>query len=200
MRRLARELDTGPASLYVYVRNSAELHGAMLDHLLDDIDLDGRAEAGESAWRRQLVALLEAYTGLLLRHPGLARSVQVLRPSGPNYLRLVEAALGLLRAGGVPVRNAAWGIDILLQHATATAVEQSTRQDSDDAMDQAEELVNAVQNTTASGAPNIAWAHHELFSGTGPQRLRWAFELLLDGLTAAGRRATLGPPSGPAPT
>ncbi|MEV8510654.1 hypothetical protein AB0368_38300 [Actinoplanes sp. NPDC051475] len=28
MRRLAEELDTGPASLYVYVRNMAELHGA----------------------------------------------------------------------------------------------------------------------------------------------------------------------------
>src|SRR6267154_655953 len=31
MRRLAQELDTGPASLYVYVRNTAELHAAMLE-------------------------------------------------------------------------------------------------------------------------------------------------------------------------
>ena len=34
MRRLAAELDTGPASLYVYVRNTAELHAAMLEGLL----------------------------------------------------------------------------------------------------------------------------------------------------------------------
>ena len=34
MRRLAAELDTGPASLYVYLRNVAELHGAILDELL----------------------------------------------------------------------------------------------------------------------------------------------------------------------
>ena len=37
MRRLAAELDTGPASLYVYVHNMAELHGAILDELLADL-------------------------------------------------------------------------------------------------------------------------------------------------------------------
>ncbi|MFI0242443.1 FAD-dependent monooxygenase [Streptomyces sp. NPDC016845] len=46
MRRLAHELDTGPASLYVYVRNTDELHAAVLDALLAEVDLgrevDGR--------------------------------------------------------------------------------------------------------------------------------------------------------------
>ena len=37
MRRLAEELDTGPASLYVYVRNAAELHAAILDELLGTV-------------------------------------------------------------------------------------------------------------------------------------------------------------------
>ena len=40
MRRLAQELDTGPASLYVYVDNTAELHGAILDELLASVDFD----------------------------------------------------------------------------------------------------------------------------------------------------------------
>ncbi|WP_279583358.1 helix-turn-helix domain-containing protein [Fodinicola feengrottensis] len=39
MRRLAQELDTGAASLYVYVRNTAELHAAILDDLLGGLDL-----------------------------------------------------------------------------------------------------------------------------------------------------------------
>src|SRR5215468_3361235 len=34
MRRLAQELDTGAASLYVYLRNTAELHAAMLAQLV----------------------------------------------------------------------------------------------------------------------------------------------------------------------
>src|ERR1700679_1834347 len=37
VRRLAQELDTGPASLYVYFRNTAELHAAILDELLGTI-------------------------------------------------------------------------------------------------------------------------------------------------------------------
>src|SRR5690348_2436203 len=74
MRRLAAELDTGPASLYVYVRNTAELHGAILDELVAGLEQPG---AGE--WREQLIDLLSAYTELLFAHPGLARSVLMLR-------------------------------------------------------------------------------------------------------------------------
>ena len=39
MRRVAAELDTGPASLYVYVRNRDELLHAMLDRVAADIPL-----------------------------------------------------------------------------------------------------------------------------------------------------------------
>src|ERR1700685_2822537 len=49
MRRLAQDLDTGAASLYVYVRNTAELHAAMLEELLGQIDLSPVAAPGD--WR-----------------------------------------------------------------------------------------------------------------------------------------------------
>ena len=52
MRRLAQELDTGPASLYVYVRNTAELHAAMLEELLGQVDLTPVTAAGD--WRDRL--------------------------------------------------------------------------------------------------------------------------------------------------
>ena len=41
MRRLAQELDTGPASLHVHVRNTAEPHAAVLDELLGRARLTG---------------------------------------------------------------------------------------------------------------------------------------------------------------
>ena len=50
MRRVAAELDTGPASLYVYVRDTEELHTAVLEELLgasgllDDMPDDGPQE------------------------------------------------------------------------------------------------------------------------------------------------------------
>ncbi|MCT9930411.1 GNAT family N-acetyltransferase [Planotetraspora sp. A-T 1434] len=88
MRRLAAELDTGPASLYVYVQNMAELHGAILDELLAGLRLPD-PDAGDR-WHSELIEVMYAYTGLLFEHPSLARSVLTLRPSGPNYLRLIR--------------------------------------------------------------------------------------------------------------
>jgi AcrR family transcriptional regulator len=113
MRKLAAALDTGPASLYVYVRNTAELHAAILDRLL--LDLEPPAEGD---WRERLVAQFSDYTELLFRHPGLARSLVAVRPTGPQFLTFVDRALGELHRGRVPARQAAWGVDLLLQLAT----------------------------------------------------------------------------------
>ncbi len=185
MRRLAAELDTGPASLYVYVDNLAEMHAALLDALIADLPLPSGDDAGR--WREDVIGLLDAYTRILMGHPGLARSALVLRPSGPHYLRLVDAVLGLLHAGGIPVRQAAWGVDLLLQHATATAAEQGTRDGSADADGEVRQQVSAVRDADPGNHPHLHRARDELFSGTGEQRARWAFSTLLDGL-AAGRR------------
>src|SRR5580698_9630319 len=59
MRRLAQELDTGPASLYVYVRNTAELHAAVLDQLLGEVDLGPARAPGD--WRDRLTRILDSY-------------------------------------------------------------------------------------------------------------------------------------------
>ena len=54
--------------------------------------------------------MLTSYTGVLFAHPSLASAALVARPSGPHYLALVETVLDLLRAGGVPDAQAAWGL------------------------------------------------------------------------------------------
>ncbi|GIM95421.1 TetR/AcrR family transcriptional regulator [Paractinoplanes toevensis] len=164
MRRLAAELDTGPASLYVYVENMAELHGALLDELLAGLDLE-----------LELIDLLVGYTELLLGQPALARSVLTLRPAGPRYLRLIDVVLGRLHDLGVPPRAAAWGVDLLLQQATAAAAEHGAGDD-----DRGQ--VAAVRDADPAGYPHIHTVRDELFSGTGEERLRWGFAALLDGL------------------
>src|ERR1700691_1279578 len=72
MRRLAAELDTGAASLYVYVRNNAERHAAMLEDLLGQIDLSPVTAPASSAapasssgdWQERLIAVLTSYTAI----------------------------------------------------------------------------------------------------------------------------------------
>jgi AcrR family transcriptional regulator len=179
MRRLAHELDTGPASLYVYVRNTAELHAAILEELLGGVDL-GPVKAG-GAWRERLVAVLMSYTKVLFEHPSLAHSALVARPSGKNYFALIEALLALLSEGEVPNDQAVWGVDVLLQVATATAAEQSTRERAVGAQNEHEALVTALRSASAETYPFISALADDLVSGTPAERLAWVFHMLVNG-------------------
>jgi AcrR family transcriptional regulator len=185
MRRLAQELDTGPASLYVYVRNTAELHAAVLDELLGTVDLRPARASGD--WRDRLVEVLGSYSDVLFEHPGLAQSALVARPSGRNYLNLLEVLLALLHEGGVPDDRAAWGIDLLLQTATATAAEHSTRREEPGAQDEENALAEALRTASGRTHPRLAALSSELVSGTGPQRRRWAFHVLINGTLHTSR-------------
>jgi AcrR family transcriptional regulator len=186
MRRLAQELDTGAASLYVYVRNTAELHAAMLEQLLGAVDLSPVTAAGD--WRDRLIEVLWTYTRILFEQPGLAQSVLVTRPSGPAYLRLAEGILVLLSAGGMPADRAAWAVDLLLHFATSTAAEQGTRERAIDAGDEEDALVAALREAPADTFPHIAaLGVDELMSGTGQDRLTWGFGVLINGILQTPR-------------
>ncbi|MFF4545120.1 TetR/AcrR family transcriptional regulator [Streptomyces sp. NPDC001435] len=178
MRRLAQELDTGPASLYVYVRNTDELHAAVLDELLGTV---GPAPA-DGTWRERLERVLTAYTEMLLEHPSLARSALTARPSGPHYLDLIETLLALLDEGGVPSARAAWGVDLLLQHATATAAEHAGQDTSPTARGDWDALGRALGNASERTHPHIAATAGELMSGAPEARLSWAFQALINGI------------------
>ncbi|MEU4165280.1 TetR/AcrR family transcriptional regulator [Streptomyces sp. NPDC026665] len=193
MRRLAQELDTGPASLYVYVRNTAELHAAVLDDLLGGVDL-GPARA-DGDWRDRLVRVLTSYTAVLFEHPGLARSALVARPSGERYLDLVEALLSLLDEGGVPGDRAAWAIDLLLQFATATAAEHAAgEKDTTESEGEWAALAAAVRGASRERHPHIAARGTDLLSGPGEARLDWGFHVLINGVLGTPRP---GPPGEP---
>jgi AcrR family transcriptional regulator len=192
MRRLAQELDTGAASLYVYVRNTAELHAAMLDELLGAVDLGPVTAAGD--WRDRLIAVLWSYTRILFGQPGLAPSVLVTRPSGPAYLSLADGILALLGDGGVAPDRAAWAVDLLLHFATSTAAEQGTRQRALDAADEDDALAAALRAAPADTYPHLAAiGADELLSGPGPDRLTWGFTVLISGITQTPRPAPPGP-------
>ncbi|MFJ4098261.1 TetR/AcrR family transcriptional regulator [Amycolatopsis japonica] len=177
MRRLAQELDTGAASLYVYVRNTAELHAAILDELLGTI-----TPPAEGSWRDRLERLLAAYIKTLLEYPGLALSALVARPSGENYLGLVENLLALLAEGDVPAERRAWGIDILLQHATSTAAEHAEQHSPDDW----DALARAVRDADETTHPQIAAHAADLLTGRPEQRMSWGLQVLITGITHTG--------------
>jgi AcrR family transcriptional regulator len=185
MRRLADQLDTGPASLYVYVRDTADLHAAVLEEMLGQVDLAPAHGGGD--WRERLTAVLRSYLGVLFEHPGLARSALVARPTGPNALALIESLLVILEDGDVPGPRAAWAVDLLLHFATATAAEQSTRTNDPAMGQQDEDMAVALRSASPAAYPRISALQDELLAGPGADRLAWGFAVLIDGIVHTGR-------------
>lgn len=121
MRRVARELDTGPASLYVYVAHRDDLMAAMLDEALGQVRL-----TWEGTWQEQLQALTAAAVEAMSRHEGLAAVALGAIPTGDNALLVLDRMLALLKQGGLDDITAAWAVDLLWLHTAAAATEQST--------------------------------------------------------------------------
>ncbi|WP_326565364.1 TetR/AcrR family transcriptional regulator C-terminal domain-containing protein [Amycolatopsis rhabdoformis] len=181
MRRLAQELDTGAASLYVYVRNTVELHAAVLDELLGEVEPPPSA----GSWEQRLEAVLGSYTAVLFRYPGLAQSALVARPRGDHYLRLVDTLLALLAEGDVPRSQAAWGVDLLLQVATATAAEHADERPEDS--DEWQALAAVIRTASPEKYPHLAASGPELLSGAPGERMSWAFRALIAGIAHTPR-------------
>jgi hypothetical protein len=127
---------------------------------------------------------MTAYHAVLFEHPGLAPVALVNRLSGPRYLAVVDAALGLLLEGGLTPAVAALTVDQLLLMTTASAVEHGTRAHMPDAARQHESLVAEIDAASAAEYPNIATLGRELVGGTPAVRSRWAFDMLINGALA----------------
>jgi AcrR family transcriptional regulator len=186
MRRVSQALDTGPASLYVYIANTAELHAAVLDELLAALQFE--PDAG-GPWNERLEALLRAYAEILFAYPGLARSALLFRPTGPHAIRLYDRVLGLLLEGGVAIDRAAWGVDLLLQYVTGNAAEHSppAASDTDTAPDDEAEmsiLAHALHAADPATTPHIAAHVDAVLSGEPTQRVSWAIQALIAGIAS----------------
>jgi AcrR family transcriptional regulator len=194
MRRLAAELDTGAASLYVYVRSTAELHAAVLDEML--APLAATPDAASDRWADRITSVLWSYTGILIEHPALARSALVTRPSGPNFLGLVERLLELLAEGGVGAGQAAWGIDLLLQFGTSVALEHGTRHETTGTEEEEAAVVEALRSAASSGRyPAIAAIGEAALTGGAAERYGWGVAVLLGGIAMTPIPAHEGAPS-----
>lgn len=179
MRRIAAELDTGHASLYVYVRDTEDVHAQILDALLASV-----TEDGTGGWRERLKALLTSYGKVLRDHPEMARMALSTQPTGPNFIGIVEQILALLREGGADDRAAAWGLDLLLLLLTASAVEHDAEVTPAQEADRLSDMTDRAGQLDPRKYPNITELQQHLLSGPGPARADWGLDVLLDGLLA----------------
>jgi AcrR family transcriptional regulator len=195
MRRVAQLLDTGPASLYVYVKNRDDLLSLMFDRVAAQVPLPTREPLESSAdgqvtgrWREQLVTLIGDCIQTLGGHNDIASLGLGNVPTGPSALAITDAMLMLLARSGMSRQARAWAVDLIALYITASAVEQAISAGRN-AVGQTEvELAATVAQTfgsvSADEYPHISDLGQELTIGSNEERQRWMIEVLLNGILA----------------
>ncbi|MET4782271.1 TetR/AcrR family transcriptional regulator [Glaciihabitans sp. UYNi722] len=187
MRRVAQELDTGAASLYVYVKNRDDLLLAMLDEAMGSVP---RTAHLAGTWRERVEALIEAIVHATASHEGLALVALGTIPRTDKVLLIFNDLIGLLREGGLDDRTISWSTDLLYMHATAAGAELASyiarSSNEHDVVSEASEFFAALP---AERYPLIAGMHDEIMAGSGDERDAWKLRVLLNGIlaTPAGR-------------
>jgi AcrR family transcriptional regulator len=186
MRRLASELDTGAASLYVYISGRDELRSAMLDRLAGEIELE---RPDPAHWRQQVHRLLLRMLESMHVHPGIAMVAVGDPPTTERVMLLAENLAALLRAGGIDGRDAAWACDILPLILTASAVEVDVyRTRLDDQEEFVANLREVYSALPSARFPNINALQPHWTAGEGNDRFVFAVDVFLDGLVARAAR------------
>ncbi|HWI73090.1 MAG TPA: TetR/AcrR family transcriptional regulator C-terminal domain-containing protein [Baekduia sp.] len=184
MRRVATALDTGPASLYVYVANRDELHELLFDAAIGTIEVEATDPA---RWREQLHDLMGRMVAMMLEDfPGIAIMGMATIPTGDNALRVTESMMSLLRAGGAADQAVAYAADLLSMYATAIAYEQSLYAElyADPEREQ-REIARVMQRFTklpADRYPTMAAIAPLMTRGDGHERFTLGLDVIINGL------------------
>lgn len=182
MRRVAKELDTGAASLYVYVQGHDELLRLLFDRVASGVALE---RSDPARWRDQLRALCVAMLEALEAHPGIARVALAQPPMGDNSLACAEALFDLLLMGGVQPQRAAWACDVIFLLITANAVETDVVRERE-ATGQRPFDEGALRRTfeelPAARYPQLSAHAVAMTSGSHRERFVFGIDTFVDGL------------------
>jgi AcrR family transcriptional regulator len=190
MRKVAQELDTGAASLYVYVKNREDLLVAMLDEAIADVV--PQSSSRRVSWQKRLTSLIDAAVEAMSRHQGLALVSFGTIPTSHNAMLIVERMIALLKEGELDDTTISWAVDLLYLYMTAVAAEQSAHNDKTSLGQTEAGNVQKVREhfeaLSAERYPMIVSLGEHLMSGSGEQRASWGLKVLLNGIihTPAG--------------
>ncbi|MFE3449520.1 TetR/AcrR family transcriptional regulator C-terminal domain-containing protein [Nonomuraea sp. NPDC059194] len=188
MRKVAQELDTGPASLYAHVANKEELLELIYERVLGDIEVPAPEP---ERWAEQLREVVIDMHRELNSHADVAKVSLARVPLGPNSLRLGEAMLAIMIEGGVPPAIAAIALDRIVMFVAADAYEGSlytTRQRTSGmdvetfVADSFGQVADYVRALPADRFPYFTRYADELVNPGGEERFELGLDLMIAGL------------------
>jgi len=183
MRRIADELDTGPASLYWHVGSKDGLLDLLLDRVMGEIEIP---EPEPDRWQEQLKEVARAGRAMILRHRDIVRISIGRVPMGPNALRISEGLFGILRSGGVPDELAVTAQHLLFAVINGFTLDETTDLGAEVEGPADEETANAARDFVASlpadRFPNLVAVAPHFASADNDQRFELLIDLFVDGL------------------
>jgi len=199
MRSIARELGTGPASLYAHVANRAELDQLVVGRVCSQWHVpDPDPTRWDDQLRESLVELLEVYRA----NPGVARCTLGMVPLEPGLLIVSERLLALLKSGAVADQHAAWFLDVASLYVASVAVEEdiwrerhrgqdpdeaaATKHLEEDAV--AAEVRTVFESLPAEHFPFLTALAGTMAAGSADERFAFGVDLLVSGLKAMSGR------------
>jgi AcrR family transcriptional regulator len=190
MRRVAQALDTGAASLYVYVSGRDGLLQAMLDRVAATIELES---PDPSRWRAQVHSLLERMHQALVAHPGIAALTLADPPTTEAVLHVTENLLGILLSGGLDPQDAAWACDLFVLLVTGVASEDDVRRvrghsTNEDSREQLDDLYKTFAGLPSNRFPLLVAHAAQMVAGDSDERFRFAIDVVIDGVVARAAR------------
>jgi AcrR family transcriptional regulator len=188
MRKLADELGAGAASLYWHVGSKDGLLDLVMDEIIGEANIP---DPDPAHWQDQLKQVARDQRAAILRHPWIVRVSIGRIPMGPNALRYSERILGILRAGGLPPRQAVEGYLLLIatingftidetgvdDSASAQLTDWETRQE---ASDQARDYIASLP---ATQFPNMTALADEFALADPDERFDVLIDIFVDGLS-----------------
>jgi AcrR family transcriptional regulator len=185
IRAITGELGTSPSSLYAHVVNKADIDDLIIGRLSSELALP---EPDPDRWREQILQVYAQIRDQYLRYPGISRAALAAVPTNLETLRVSEAILAILLAGGVEPQTAAWALDALSLYVAAYTLEISLVHARKADTDQEwvlsrDELLHRLGALPADQFPHTRGHAAELTSGNGHQRFDFTLNLMLDSLT-----------------
>ena len=187
MRRVAQALDTGPASLYVYVANRDELLDLMLDRAIAEVPIP---EPDPTRWRGQLKELMHAQARLMTEdYPGLTRLAMSTIPTGPGALRVADSMVALMRLGGMSEQAAGYACDILSLYVQAQTMEialflERAGNSEEKMREFFSEVGERFRMLSPERYPHLAAIGGLIMAGDGDERFDLGLDVLINGLLA----------------
>lgn len=190
MRRVATALDATPGAPYSHVTDKAELDDLMVGKLCSQVVLP---EPDPDRWMDQALDVCRQLRDQYLRYPGMWRATVAGAPHSLDTLRINEALLALLVAGGASVRSAAWASDAAFLYIGAYSVvapRRTTERGPDGSPAARDNIVDRLKMLPPDLFPITVASAEETHSGEGHERFDHALRLLFGGHTDQGRRQT----------